>query len=396
MKPTDPKAAGLLKTERRYPGVDALHHVAYYHAARVGYQDVISRSLHDFKDGCEPQLSRWISLSAPMVCKELKFDLIVRALGSTEEMATGTAPLDKLCTAIAKCSGATYAPDRLRKTSSVRALTTLGGRVMRQKELDGVYEFDGNGLPKSSKILLVDDLVTTGATLEAATDAIKTAHTGADVVHFVLARVEAQAQNSHLDAKYFLGSNSQDPRQKSGPLSINAPAPAASVKTATAERQIRRDSSAARAPYVSPDPRKGGLDTKVYVIGLMASLVLLGTTVLIPMKKEESATTKQFAQLVSQNEVKSPDPIPERRAAVVEQFPGPDARAGVILVPSTGLRTHHSMESSAISKTSVRHKERVEIIRRYSSRTGPDWIQIRTQTGAVGWVVASVIKEVRS
>jgi hypothetical protein len=134
----------------------------------------------------------------------------------------------------------------------------------------------------------------------------------------------------------------------------------------------------------------------VYVIGLLASLVLLGTTVLIPMKKEESATSKQFAQLVSQNEVKSPDPIPERRAAVVEQFPGPDARAGVILVPSTGLRTQHSMESRAITNTSVRHKERVEIIKRYSSRTGPDWIQIRTQRGAVGWVIASVIKEVKS
>jgi hypothetical protein len=331
-----------------------------------------------------------------MVCKELKFDLIVRALGSAEEMATGTAPLDKLCKAIAKCSGATYAPDRLRKTSSVRALTTLGGRVMRQKELDGVYEFDGNGLPKSQKILLVDDLVTTGATLEAATEAIKKADAGADVLHFVLARVEAQAQNSHLDAKYFLGSSAQDPRQKSGPLAIHPPAPGAQSRTAAETRNARKDSSAFRASYIASEPRKGGLDTKVYVIGLLASLVLLGTTVLIPMKKEEAATTKQFAQLVSQNEVKSPDPIPERRATVVEQFPGPDARAGVILVPSTGLRTRHSMESQAISGTSVRHRERVEIIKRYSSRTGPDWIQIRTQKGATGWVIASVVKEVKS
>jgi hypothetical protein len=73
--------SSLLQSARRYPGVERLYHVAYYHAARVGYQDIVSRSLHDFKDGCEPQAARWIALAAPRVCKDLNFEIIVRALG---------------------------------------------------------------------------------------------------------------------------------------------------------------------------------------------------------------------------------------------------------------------------------------------------------------------------
>jgi predicted amidophosphoribosyltransferase len=407
MKPTQSKAAGLLKTVKRYPGVDTVYHVAYYHAARVGYQDVISRSVHDFKDGSEPQLTRWISLAAPLVCKELQFDLIIRALGSAEENATGTAPLDKLCNAIAECSGADYTPERLRKSSPVRALTTLGGRVMRQKELDGVYEFDGKGLPESLRILMVDDLATTGATMEAVTKAIRSSHAGAEILHFVLARVEGQTPNSHLDSAYFLGGNSSDTRRKSGPLTLSAPSPSIPSHRGKVVERARRDSSVSRqisqadlergrAGNGGGDGEKRGIDTKVYVIGLLASLVLLGTTVLIPMKKRESSTTQQFAQLVSQNEVKSPDPIPERREPVVEPFPAPGARAGVILVPSTGLRIYHSMDARRVARSFVRRRERVEILHRFSARTGPDWIQLRTRSGEVGWVVASVVREVQN
>jgi hypothetical protein len=53
------------------------------------------------------------------------------------------------------------------------------------------------------------------------------------------------------------------------------------------------------------------------------------------------------------------------------------------------------MESRVIPKTAVRQKERVEILRRYSSQTGPDWILVRTKSGTIGWVVASVVKELR-
>ena len=434
MKTPDVQApAGLLQSHKRYQGVDLLYHVAYYHAARVGYQDIVSRSLHDFKDGCEPQTARWIALAAPRVCKDLKFDLIIRALGTAELKASSDMPLDRLCQAIAGGSGAVYAPERLEKTRAVRAMTSLAGRAARQKELDGCYTFDPAGLAPASRILIVDDIATTGATLEAIHAAVAAALPDATICCFVLARVEAQLQNTHIDPTYFLKGAPADPvratvrapladpagstvrRPQADPVTasvrMTAPADAAAMRSAsvrmtasgrsplggTEAQRLKKVPSYAdlravpgRAP--APDttgrvPR--GLHTRFYVIGLVLSLLLLGATVLIPVKKDPPPPTSQFVQLVNQNAIKSPEPIPERRA------PQSNGKPAVVTVPSMGLRTSHSMESHIIPRETVRQRERVEILRRFSSATGPDWLQVRTRSGAVGWVVASVVRELR-
>jgi predicted amidophosphoribosyltransferase len=418
MKTPPPQApSSVLQSARRYPGVERLYHVAYYHAARVGYQDIVSRSLHDFKDGCEPQAARWIALAAPRVCKDLNFDIIVRALGAAELKASPNIPLDRLCVAIAGGSGAAYEPERLEKEKAVRALTSLGGRVARQKELDGAYRFDASGLAGGVKILLVDDIATTGATLEAISRAITKALPGAVVSCFVLARVEAQLQNSHIDPDYFLKGEQADPAHRSARMPFRTPAesvefhdkttripasrPASAPGSGPDTQKLRKYTGPALGAGVSskvaaPDQKgrvRKGLHTRFYVIGLLLSLLLLGATVLIPVKKEPAPPTSQFVQLVNQSEIKSPEPIPERRQ--VQPAQTLDGKPAVVTVPSTGLRTSHSMESRVIPKTAVRQKERVEILRRYSSQTGPDWILVRTKSGTIGWVVASVVKELR-
>ena len=417
MKTTTTKSITLLKSVKRYPGLEVLHHAAYYHAARVGYQDIISRSLHDFKDGCEPQTTRWVSLAAPLVGKELKFDFIVRALGSNEDSASGATPLDKLCAAIAVSSGAAYVPERLLKVAPVRALTTLGGRAARQKELQGAYTFDAKGLPPNVRVLVVDDLATTGATLEAIADAIREAHAGADVVCFTLARVEAQMHNSHLDPGYFLNGIAARPdtRAKADASTARIMTPdliamrsntAASRETSIGTLGTRpknappatgrhatvsaTDGSGKSIPRVQGAPSSKGLDTRVYVVGLLLSLMLLGATVLFPAKKDAGAVAPQFVKLVAENSIQSPVPIPERRAST-----GTDGRTGMVTVPSTGLRSFHSVESNVIPKTTVRNRERVEILKKFRSPVGPDWVQVRTKDGVVGWVMASVVREVR-
>jgi hypothetical protein len=394
-----------------------LYHIAYYHAARVGYQDLVSRSIHDFKDGCEPQTARWLALAAPSVCKDLHFDIIIRSLGAGELKASPNTSLDRLCLAIAGGSGATFEPKRLEKKKAVRAMTFLGGRVARQKELDGVYRFDASGLASAARILLVDDIATTGATLEAVSRAIAKALPGAVVTCFVLARVEAQLQNRHIDSDYFLKGVQADLAYSTVRMSPRVPAepfefhkkstrsPASHPRSGPGSGPDTQRRMKAPGPVhpsgVSPkgstsDQRgrvRKGLHTRFYVIGLLFSLLLLGATVLIPVKKEPAAPTSQFVQLVNQNEIKSPEPIPERRPAQPAQQP--EGKRAVVTVPSTGLRTSHAMESRIIPKTTVRQKERVEILRRYSSQTGPDWILVRTNSGTIGWVVASVVKELR-
>jgi predicted amidophosphoribosyltransferase len=418
MKTPPPQApSGLLQSARRYPGVDRLYHVAYYHAARVGYQDIVSRSLHDFKDGCEPQTARWIALAAPRVCRDLKFDIIVRSLRTAELKASPDTPLDRLCEAIAGGSGATYEPQRLEKEKTVRAMTSLGGRVARQKELNGIYRFDASGLAKSAQVLLVDDIATTGATLEAISRAVTKALPAAVVTCFVLARVEAQLQNRHIDPDYFLKGAQADPALNTARMSPLAPAePSESHRKSTRipashpvsgsgsgpdTQRLRKAKGSVEPSGVSskgsipdqPGRVRKGLHTRFYVIGLLLSLLLLGATVLIPVKNEPAPPSSQFVQLVNQNEIKSPEPIPERRP--VQSAQALQGKPAMVTVPSTGLRTSHSMESRVIPKTTVRQKERVEILRRYSSQSGPDWILVRTNSGTIGWVVASVVKELR-
>jgi hypothetical protein len=407
--------AGLLQSVKRYPGVELLYHIAYYHAARVGYQDIVSRSLHDFKDGCEPQAARWIALAAPRVCGNLKFDVVIRSLGAGELKASPATPLDRLCQAIAGGSGAVYEPSRLKKEKLVRAMTSLGGRALRQKELEGVYRFEGSGLARDARILVVDDIATTGATLEAVSRAITGALPGAVVACFVLARVEAQLQNRHLDPNYFLKGVQADQARISTRMSPAAmaqpsehlkrtarmPAPVVVSASGPDTQRLRKAAVPVQHPVI---PAKGvssestgkirqGLHTRFYVVGLLMSLLLLGATVLIPVKKEPPPPTSQFVQLVNQNEIKSPEPIPERRPAQPDAQT--DGKPAIVTVPSTGLRTSHSMESRIVPRATVHQKERVDIIRRFSSQTGPDWILVRTKSGTLGWVVASVVKELR-
>jgi hypothetical protein len=164
-----------------------------------------------------------------------------------------------------------------------------------------------------------------------------------------------------------------------------------SAPPATGKHETSRPGDTRRSiPHVPAAPPSKGLDTRVYVVGLLLSLLLLGATVLFPAKKDAGAVAPQFVKLVAENAIQSPVPIPERRISS-----GTEGKTGMVTVPSTGLRSSHSVESTIIPKTTIRNRERVEIIRKFRSPVGPDWVQVRTKSGVTGWVMASVVKEVR-
>jgi len=63
----------------------------------------------------------------------------------------------------------------------------------------------------------------------------------------------------------------------------------------------------------------------------------------------------------------------------------------VINVPSVGLRNAPDITAKSISGR-VKRGESVEIVKRHAS-WGPEWVKIRTRSGKVGWVFASVLKQ---
>mgnify|MGYP002069201849 CR=1 FL=1 len=78
-------------------------------------------------------------------------------------------------------------------------------------------------------------------------------------------------------------------------------------------------------------------------------------------------------------------PPPEE---VVQQSLRPNA---VVDVPNVGLRNVPDIARKA-TFGGLKRGERVEIVKRISGK-GPAWVKLRTKSGKVGWVFASVVRE---
>jgi hypothetical protein len=107
-----------------------------------------------------------------------------------------------------------------------------------------------------------------------------------------------------------------------------------------------------------------------------------GETSLQPLLETPSRST----ELVSRPAASPPAPAVAKAPALPE---------GLVTVPEVGLRSNHSMSSKGIPGK-LKRGERVAILKRHSTYSGPSWVQVRTKSGKVGWVFASVIREPRS
>jgi hypothetical protein len=383
-------------------GIHGLGHVyfcAYHHAVRAGHTDTISHYLRDFNEGVEPQASRWISFAAPLICSAGPFDLVVRVLRSGELAADGTSGLDRLCKAVALQSGATYAPGRLVKTRTTRTLQGLGGRAAHRKELDGAYVFDGSAIKAGARILVVDDILTTGSTLEVVAGAIHASLPDSEIVGFVLGKTDGTSSNAHLDPGFFVASVESP---AADPEEIARMKASASRKAQQRKTTVQKKRTPISPPQAPVPPTKERSSVMVYVFGVALTFVILGA--IVPLR---SGRTIRPAE----STVRESFPPPERISREVQQIavsaasprtpednPRPAAerknlRPGIVNVPAVGLRKNHSLESKIIPKAAVRHGDRIEIVSRFLPESGPGWLQVRTQSGKVGWIIASGVKE---
>jgi hypoxanthine phosphoribosyltransferase len=369
-----------------------------------------------------------------LISKEYELDAVVRALGSGEMAGGGMTPLDRLCDAIAtKCSAAYY-PDAVRKTRVVKPVSSLGGKQARQTELSGAYSFVNSGLTPGSRILIVDDFMTTGATLEALTAAISQSVPQAQVFCFVLARTEGLMANSHLDPEYFVmpmpeaaavpvGAQIEVPVEHpivAPPLPVPEPEVTIAVEMppppASPEEKVEPAAPPAaptrrpvqftpnRPPVRSTKPhkeqgkqhslgvgrviRKMGLQGALLVI--LACLLVVGAIVMLrqdkPVEPRLALPEPPVTQEVGQR--------PEAAAPVVEtEETTPFNPNGMISVPNVGLRRDHSFTARTVSRATLRSGDRVEVVSKYSPGNGPSWLLIRTRGDKEGWVLASVVQE---
>lgn len=188
----------LIDASAEYPRLDQVVHIAYFVPVNWGGQDKVSRSVVEFQHHREPQTEQWIRLAETLL-HNVPCDVIVRVLSSRESTAGGKAPLDLLCTRLAQRLDVPYAPERLWKTRRTLAVKNAGGLNARRKAILGAYEFSGQGLPPNARVLIVDDIITTGATAHTVAAAIRKEIPGAAVRLFTLARTNPHLVRLHLE-----------------------------------------------------------------------------------------------------------------------------------------------------------------------------------------------------
>jgi hypothetical protein len=120
-----------------------------------------------------------------------------------------------------------------------------------------------------------------------------------------------------------------------------------------------------------------------------------------------SATKKPWSPVPESGDSFEPKPVPvvqlpppprEQPVAKAEVTSPPSENAkdlfhpnAIIDVPKVGLRNIPDITWKA-TFGDLKRGERVEIVKKVSGK-GPTWIKVRTRSGKVGWIVASLVKE---
>ncbi len=388
------QSPALLELTTKPAGFEAVSFLVYYHAARNGQLDRISQYVQDFRDGMEPQTSRWVSLGGELAGDAGSYDIVIRALGSNETAVKRGSSLDHLCEAIAQRSGSRYQPARLTKVRTTRRLQGLGGHAAHQKELSGAYKFDGMGLRADAHILVVDDLLATGATLEAIASAVYASLPGASVAGFVLGKTGSPMSLNTIDPDYFVSRTAVRVPGARVTTSTKGSSPA----TKSTPKSSRPAPSKKALPAQPRSPSRHRRTTSVItVLGVLLALAIIGAMVPFrpaPKARPAEISNEEWAAVIKGMDtlgtrVQEPPPAPP---VVAEQK---NLRPGIVMIPSAGLRTNHSLDAKCLRKVVIRLGEKIEILQKYSAQSGPDWMQVRTRSGNVGWVMASTIAEAR-
>jgi hypothetical protein len=285
------------------------------------------------------------------------------------------------------------------KTRTTRTLQGLGGRAAHRKELDGAYVFDGSAINADARILVVDDILTTGSTLEVVASAMRASLPDCEIVGFVLGKTEGISSNAHLDPGFFVASVDSPAAVLEETTHMKAPASRKAQQRKSTVQKKRRPISPPRAAVPATKEKSSVM---VYLFSVVLAFVILGA--IVPLR---SGRTTRPAESTVLESFPPPEPISRevQQTAVSaesprtpEDSPRPAAerknlRPGIVNVPAVGLRKNHSLESKIIPKAAVRQGDRIEIVNRFSSESGPGWLQVRTQSGKVGWIIASGVKE---
>lgn len=184
------------------------------------YLEGIKQEVFEFKNGTQSAVRRWIEKSVELAENLPEIDIVVRALGHAELTvpAAQEKPLDYLGSGLATAIDATYKPDLLQKDRELVKSTQLG-TSRRRNQVQGAYSIDADQVEepadKELTFLVVDDVLTTGATTDEITRAISESFPNASIYIFALVktlyRTEAGKASTEIQHNTQLFSDLYDP-----------------------------------------------------------------------------------------------------------------------------------------------------------------------------------------
>ncbi len=164
---SEPENIGLKKS---FLGKSFLYHLGYYNSPDYLYSDkkLMREHIHDFKNNNLNTPNIFAQYSALELKKlNIKFDYIVRALGSEEALPNPKHPLSTLGKLLAEHLEAAFIPEILAKKKTPKIADK--NKEERARLLKNAYSLNNPQLYNlnNNNILIIDDIATTGATLNA-------------------------------------------------------------------------------------------------------------------------------------------------------------------------------------------------------------------------------------
>jgi hypothetical protein len=178
------------------------YYLGYYVPRRFQLNDPLSESILQVKNGSPTWTSAWATALGEELPQNLEPNLILRALGSSEEYALADRPMDFIGVELEKrWSNAIYQPNSLSKTHSTQPLKFLG-RQERINEISDSYRFlapSALAPNDTPTILILDDIVTTGSTMSEIVRAIQEVIPDAEVICVSLAMTYSGLEDARHD-----------------------------------------------------------------------------------------------------------------------------------------------------------------------------------------------------
>lgn len=148
---------------------------------------------HNISHDIVTELSHWAA--EELFKKRIRMDIVIRALRSHETEAIQETALDTLGYTLAEYLKAVYQPEALMKTRETYSLKKIEW-VKRKVEIENVYNVNSEYLHEGISVLIIDDIYSSGATMNEIIRSLKSSDINMSIYFFTLGKTAFEPEKN--------------------------------------------------------------------------------------------------------------------------------------------------------------------------------------------------------